>query len=53
MALRDAHAFGGVFDLVVTRVGAKVRIDTVRDGTTMDTQTVKDGDSVTIRVTWS
>jgi hypothetical protein len=48
MALRDVHAFGGVFDLVVTRTGSQIRIDTVRDGKTIDTQTVPDGDTITV-----
>jgi hypothetical protein len=48
MALRDVHAFGGVFDLVVTRVGPQVRIDTVREGKTIDTRTVPDGDTITV-----
>jgi butyrate kinase len=48
MALRDVHAFGGVFDVVVARVGSQLRIDTMRDGKTIDTRTVPDGDTVTV-----
>jgi hypothetical protein len=48
MALRDVHAFGCVFDVVVTRAGTQVRIDTVREGKTVDTQTVPDGTAVTV-----
>jgi hypothetical protein len=48
MALRDIHAFGCIFDLVVARVGSQLRIDTVRDGQTIDTHTVPDGDTITV-----
>jgi hypothetical protein len=48
MALRDVHAFGVLFDLVVTRTGSQVRIDTVREGKPIDTQTVPDGDTVSV-----
>jgi hypothetical protein len=50
MALRDVHAFGGAFDVVVTRVGSQIRIDTMRDGKTVDTQTVADGATIAVSV---
>ena len=48
MALCGVHAFESVFDLVVTRAGTQLRIDTVRDGKTIDSQTVHDGETVTV-----
>ena len=50
MKLADVHAFGNVFDLVVTRAGDRVRIETVRGGKAVDTQVVAPGESVTIRL---
>jgi hypothetical protein len=48
MALRDVHAFGGVFDVVVTRAGSQIRIDTMRDGKTIDAHTVTDGATIAV-----
>jgi hypothetical protein len=48
MALCDVHAFGGVFDLVVARIGSRLRIDTVRDGKIIDAQTVADGATIAV-----
>ena len=50
MALRSIRAFGGEFDLEVTRVGTRLRVDTIRDGRMLDSQTVNDGGSVTVRL---
>ena len=50
MKLADIHAFGSVFDLVVTRAGDRFRIETVRGGKAVDTQVVVPGESVTIRL---
>ena len=50
MKLADIHAFGSVFDLVVTRAGDRFRIETVRGGKVVDTQVVAPGDAVTIRL---
>jgi hypothetical protein len=50
MKLADIHAFGSVFDLVVTRAGDKFRIETVRGGKTVDTQVAVPGDTVTIHL---
>jgi len=50
MKLSGIHAFGGVFDLVVTRQQARLRVDTVREGKVANTQVVEDGTMVTVRL---
>ncbi len=50
MKLADIHAFGSVFDLVVSRAGDRFRIETVRGGKAVDTQVVVPGESATIRL---
>jgi hypothetical protein len=49
MRLADIHAFGNVFDLVVTRADDRLRIETVQGGKTTHSQTIAPGESVTIR----
>jgi hypothetical protein len=50
MRLADIHAFGSVFDLVVTRAGDRFRIETVRGGKVVDTQVLVPGEAATIRL---
>jgi len=48
MKLAGIHAFGSVFDLVVTRQAGKLRVDTVRKGKVANSQAVEDGTVVTV-----
>lgn len=50
MALRRIHAFGSLFDLVVVREGGRLRVDVIRDGTTVSSQVIERGESATIRL---
>jgi hypothetical protein len=50
MKLTDIHAFGNVFDLVVTRAGDKLRVDTLRDGNTISSQIVEQGKPLTVKL---
>lgn len=48
MALKNVHAFGGTFDLTVTRDAGKLRLDFVREGGTPVTRTFAEGESVSL-----
>ena len=50
MKLADIRAFGSVFDLVVSRAGDQLRIETVRGGKAVNTQVVVPGESVKIHL---
>jgi hypothetical protein len=50
MKLTDIHAFGNVFDLVVTRAGDKLRLETVRGGKRINSQIVEQGKPITIKL---
>ncbi|MBS1857064.1 MAG: hypothetical protein JST11_16965 [Acidobacteria bacterium] len=49
MRLAGIHAFGGAFDLVVTRAGAQLQVDTVRAGRTVNSEKIAPGESVRVR----
>ncbi|HOC71545.1 MAG TPA: hypothetical protein PKL54_01940 [Candidatus Hydrogenedentes bacterium] len=46
MALRDVAAFGGPFDLVVTRAGDKLAITVLKDGAEREKKTAAPGETV-------
>ncbi len=48
MKLGRIHAFGNVFDLVVTRAGDKLQVETLRDGVRLSSQVVEDGKPLSI-----
>jgi cellobiose phosphorylase len=50
MKLTDIHAFGNIFDLVVTRAGDKLRLETVRGGKRINSQIVEQGKPITIKL---
>jgi hypothetical protein len=49
MKLSGIHAFGGVFDLVVTRQQGKLLVETVREGKVAHSQVVEEGKVVAVR----
>ena len=50
MKLADIHAFGSEFDLAVTRVGDKLRVEALHGATRISSQMIAGGQSVTIRL---
>ena len=48
MTLKQVHAFGGVFDLTVTRIGEKLSIRVSPDGQSPRTVVINDGETATI-----
>ena len=46
--LKKVHAFGGVFDLVVTRVGEKFQIQIIRDGAPEKSYIISEGETAAI-----
>jgi hypothetical protein len=48
MQLRNIHAFGSVFDLVVTRAGEKLRLETAVDGHARTSQVFDTGTTINI-----
>jgi hypothetical protein len=49
MALRNVHAFGGVFDLNVKRIkGGRLSVELKRDGRNLKTYTIKTGEAVSL-----
>jgi len=50
MALRHIHAFGGDFDLEVSRAGDKLQIQVAEDGKTVKTLEVNDGGTTAINL---
>ena len=44
----DVHAFGNVFDLVVTRTAEGLQVDAVRGGRTVSSQRIAAGATVRI-----
>jgi hypothetical protein len=51
MALRNIHAFGNVFDLVVTRAGDKLKMETLRNGSSFSSEIISDGQSAGVSFT--
>lgn len=47
-ALRDIHAFATVFDITITRVGAKLRVEILREGRTFMSRTIEAGASIDV-----
>jgi hypothetical protein len=50
MKLAGIYGFGNVFDLVVTRSGQKLRVETLQRGSTVNVQLVAEGGSAMIRL---
>lgn len=50
MQLRNIHAFGSVFDLVVTRAGDKLQLETAVEGRRRASQVFDTGKTISIRV---
>jgi hypothetical protein len=48
MKLANIRAFGGVFDMVVTRMGKQVRIEIQRSGARTESHLIEDGSSIRI-----
>jgi hypothetical protein len=50
MALKKVHAFGGNFDLLVTRAADKLQVQVVDNGKIVQTSTIADGNSVAVNL---
>lgn len=50
MKLKSIHAFGADFDLEVTRVGAKLKVDALSNGKILRSQTIDDGASAAVQL---
>lgn len=50
MKLADVHAFGNVFDVVVTRAGEGVQVDVVREGKMVSSQKAAAGEAVGVKL---
>jgi hypothetical protein len=48
MRLKSVHAFGGVFDLVVTREAGRVRLEVQREGRPAMVRTAAEGAAMAI-----
>jgi cellobiose phosphorylase len=47
-ALRDIRAFGGIFDVTITRVGEELRVEIIREGTLSKVQLLESGKSIDV-----
>jgi hypothetical protein len=49
-ALRDIRAFGGIFDVTITRAGEELRVEIIREGTLSKVQLLESGKSIDVEL---